>query len=114
MAPSPPAPATRTVVTAERQIAPYSDLLLHDMGTGLSDHRPDYQATGSQWRTPPLWGIGPVPLINEHNQFLHDGRARNLQEAILWDAGEARASRQRYATATPDTRRAVLAFPGSL
>jgi len=110
----PTGPATRTIVTAERQIAPYSDLLLHDMGAGLSDHRPDYQATGSQWRTPPLWGIGLVPLINEHNQFLHDGRARNLQEAILWHGGEARVARQRYATAAADTRKAVLAFLGSL
>jgi CxxC motif-containing protein (DUF1111 family) len=105
---------TRILLTGERQIAPYSDLLLHDMGEGLSDHRPEYQATGSQWRTPPLWGIGLVPLINEHNQFLHDGRARNLQEAILWHGGEARAARQRYATAAPDTRRAVIAFLESL
>jgi len=107
-------PGTRILLTAERQIAPYSDLLLHDMGAGLSDHRPEYLATGNQWRTPPLWGIGLVPLINGHTQYLHDGRARNLQEAILWHGGEARAARLRYATAAQDTRRALLAFLESL
>jgi CxxC motif-containing protein (DUF1111 family) len=107
-------PGTRILLTAERQIAPYSDLLLHDMGEGLSDHRPDYQASGSQWRTSPLWGIGLVPLVNEHNQFLHDGRARNLQEAILWHGGEGRISRQRYANAPQEKRQALLAFLQSL
>jgi CxxC motif-containing protein (DUF1111 family) len=110
----PTGPGTRALLTGERQIAPYSDLLLHDMGAGLSDRQADYQATGSQWRTPPLWGIGLVPLINGHTQYLHDGRARNLQEAILWHGGEARVARQRYATAAPETRRALLAFLESL
>ena len=105
---------TRILITAEKGIAPYSDLLLHDMGPGLSDHRPEYQASGSEWRTPPLWGIGLVPLINEHNQYLHDGRARNLQEAVLWHGGEARPARQRYARATPEKRQALLAFLQSL
>lgn len=106
--------ATRNLLTAGRNIAPYSDLLLHDMGPGLSDHRPDYRADGSQWRTPPLWGIGLVPLINEHNQYLHDGRARNLQEAILWHGGEARIARQRYAGGPREKRQALLAFLQSL
>lgn len=105
---------TRILITAERSIAPYSDLLLHDMGSGLSDHRPDYQASGSEWRTAPLWGIGLVPLVNKHNQYLHDGRARNLQEAILWHGGEARPARQRYARATQEKRQALLAFLQSL
>jgi CxxC motif-containing protein (DUF1111 family) len=104
----------RFPLTANRQIAPYTDLLVHDMGKGLADGRPDYQANGSQWRTPPLWGIGLVPLINEHSQYLHDGRARNLQEAILWHDGEARASRQRYVSAPAASRRALLVFLESL
>jgi len=107
-------PSQRFPLTANRQIAPYTDLLVHDMGKGLADNRPDYQANGRQWRTPPLWGIGLVPLINEHSQYLHDGRARNLQEAVLWHDGEARASRQRYATAPPASRQALLAFLESL
>ena len=107
-------PSERFPLTANRQIAPYTDLLLHDMGKGLADGRPDYQATGRQWRTPPLWGIGLVPLINEHSQYLHDGRARNLQEAILWHGGEARAARQRYARASQEERKAMLAFLQSL
>ena len=65
-------------------IHPYTDLLLHDMGAPLADGRPDFEATGSEWRTPPLWGIGLVETVNRHTYFLHDGRARNLAEAILW------------------------------
>lgn len=107
-------PGTNMLITANRSIAPYTDLLLHDMGAGLSDHRPDYKAGGNDWRTPPLWGIGLVPLINEHNQYLHDGRARNLQEAVLWHGGEARPSRQRYAQAPKEKRQALLAFLQSL
>lgn len=107
-------PSEHFPLTANRQIAPYTDLLVHDMGQGLADGRADYQATGRQWRTPPLWGIGLVPLINEHSQYLHDGRARNLQEAVLWHDGEARVSRQRYAKANKETRAALLAFLQSL
>jgi len=84
------------------------------MGRGLADGRPDYQANGRQWRTPPLWGIGLVPLINEHSQYLHDGRARNLQEAILWHDGEARTARRRYAATPKEQREALLAFLQSL
>lgn len=107
-------PNPRFPLTAGQRIAPYSDLLLHDMGRGLADGRPDYEASGRQWRTPPLWGIGLVPLINEHSQYLHDGRARNLQEAILWHGGEATPSRQRYARANASQRGAILAFLQSL
>jgi CxxC motif-containing protein (DUF1111 family) len=107
-------PNPRFPLTANRQIAPYTDLLIHDLGKGLADGRPDFQANGREWRTPPLWGIGLVPLVNEHSQYLHDGRARNLQEAILWHGGEARAARQRYITAASEVRRALLAFLESL
>jgi|JI6StandDraft_1071083.scaffolds.fasta_scaffold18260_3 CxxC motif-containing protein (DUF1111 family) len=107
-------PSPRFSLTAQQRIAPYSDLLLHDMGRGLADGRPDYRASGRQWRTPPLWGIGLVPLINEHSQYLHDGRARNLQEAILWHGGEASAARRRYTASSEPERRALLAFLHSL
>lgn len=103
-------PSPAFPLTASRRIAPYSDLLLHDMGPGLADGRPDYRAGGRDWRTPPLWGIGLVPLINEHSQYLHDGRARNLQEAIVWHGGEASRARQRYVAAAPAERAALLAF----
>ena len=75
-------------------IYPYTDMLLHDMGEGLADDRPEGEASGNEWRTAPLWGIGLTGTVNGHTLFLHDGRARNLTEAILWHGGEA-ASRAR-------------------
>jgi len=95
-------------------IAPYSDLLLHDMGAGLADGRPDFKASGSQWRTPPLWGIGLVPVVNGHSQYLHDGRARNLEEAVVWHGGEASRARDRYTKLPVDQRRDLLVFLESL
>ena len=83
---------------------PYTDLLLHDMGPGLADGRPDFLATGSEWRTPPLWGIGLVETVNGHTTFLHDGRARNLEEAVLWHGGEAPSPRP---ASPPSTQRTV-------
>lgn len=99
---------------SQRRIAPYTDLLLHDMGPGLADRRPDFAASGSEWRTPPLWGIGLVASINEKTHFLHDGRARNFQEAILWHDGEARVAKQRYTRLSKADRTALLTFLGSL
>ncbi len=81
---------------SEQRIFPYTDLLLHDMGEGLADGRADFEADGREWRTPPLWGIGLIENVNHHTNFLHDGRARNLEEAILWHGGEAQASRDGY------------------
>ena len=95
-------------------IWPYTDLLLHDMGEGLADGRPEGEAGGREWRTPPLWGIGLTETVNGHTLFLHDGRARNLLEAILWHGGEAEASRQRVAAMTREERAALLAFLNSL
>lgn len=95
-------------------IAPYTDLLLHDMGPGLADGRPDFRAGARHWRTPPLWGIGLVPTVNEHSHFLHDGRARNLREAVLWHGGEAAASRRRFEALDAADQAALLAFLGSL
>ena len=76
-------------------IWPYTDLLMHDMGEGLADGRPLGDASGSEWRTAPLWGIGLTETVSGHTFFLHDGRARNLLEAILWHGGEAEAAKER-------------------
>jgi CxxC motif-containing protein (DUF1111 family) len=95
-------------------IWPYTDLLLHDMGDGLADNRPEGLATGREWRTPPLWGIGLTETVSGHTFFLHDGRARNLTEAILWHGGEAQKSRDGFRELPAAERRAVLAFLNSL
>ena len=95
-------------------IWPYTDLLLHDMGEGLADNRPEGEAGGREWRTPPLWGIGLTKTVNGHTLFLHDGRARNLLEAILWHGGEAEAAKQRVVAMTRAEREALLAFLNSL
>ncbi len=99
---------------AGQLIWPYTDLLLHDMGEGLADHRPEGQANGREWRTAPLWGIGLTATVNGHTLFLHDGRARDLTEAILWHGGEALAARERFRLMDPEDRAAVLAFLNSL
>jgi CxxC motif-containing protein (DUF1111 family) len=95
-------------------IWPYTDLLLHDMGEGLADNRPEGRATGSEWKTPPLWGIGLTGQVSGHNEFMHDGRARSLLEAILWHGGEAQSQRDTVAAMQPEDRDALLAFLGSL
>ncbi len=95
-------------------IWPYSDLLLHDMGDGLADGQQVGDATGSEWRTPPLWGIGLTEIVNGHTFFLHDGRARNLTEAILWHGGEAKAARNRFAELDAADRDALIRFLESL
>jgi CxxC motif-containing protein (DUF1111 family) len=95
-------------------IQPYTDLLLHDMGEGLADNRPDFAATGSEWRTPPLWGIGLFETVNGHTNYLHDGRARNLLEAILWHGGEAQASTDFVLSLSAADTDALLAFLMSL
>ncbi|QLF92323.1 c-type cytochrome [Pseudomonas sp. ABC1] len=99
---------------ANQVIRPYTDLLLHDMGEGLADNRPEFMASGREWRTPPLWGIGLTQRVSGHTRFLHDGRARNLLEAILWHAGEAERARQTVLTFDQDQRQALLAFLESL
>ncbi|MEM9235247.1 MAG: di-heme oxidoredictase family protein [Verrucomicrobiota bacterium] len=95
-------------------IRPYTDLLLHDMGEELADGRPDYRANGREWRTPPLWGIGLQERVNGHTTFLHDGRARNLAEAILWHGGEAEGSREAFHKASKAERDDLIAFLKSL
>jgi CxxC motif-containing protein (DUF1111 family) len=95
-------------------IWPYTDMLLHDMGDGLADNRPDGNADGREWRTPPLWGIGLTETVNGHTYFLHDGRARNLLEAILWHGGEAAAARDRVTALPKQEREHLLRFLNSL
>lgn len=95
-------------------IWPYSDMLLHDMGEGLADGRPVGDASGSEWRTAPLWGIGLTETVNGHTFFLHDGRARNLIEAILWHGGEAQAARDAVVDMAPEDRAALIRFLESL
>ena len=99
---------------SEQTIFPYTDLLLHDMGEALADGRPDFDATGSEWRTPPLWGIGLFQTVNGHTYYLHDGRARNLLEAILWHGGEAVAARDRFTDLSAAQRDAVVRFLDAL
>ena len=91
-------------------IHPYTDLLLHDMGPGLADEREDFDASGREWRTPPLWGIGLVDDINGHRFLLHDGRARTLAEAILWHGGEGEAAKEAFRLASAEERAQLLAF----
>jgi len=95
-------------------IWPYTDLLLHDMGEGLADGSPVGDASGREWRTPPLWGIGLTKTVSGHTYFLHDGRARTLLEAILWHGGEAKASRDAVVEMSPEARAALLKFLESL
>jgi CxxC motif-containing protein (DUF1111 family) len=112
-----------TLVTGDHPTVPelsghvihaYTDLLLHDLGPELADGRPDGVATGSEWRTPPLWGIGLVPTVSGHSLYLHDGRARGFAEAILWHGGEALASREAFRSLSAVNRQALLRFLGDL
>ena len=95
-------------------IWPYSDFLLHDLGEDMADGQQVGQAGGREWRTPPLWGIGLTETVNGHTNFLHDGRARNLEEAILWHGGEAETARDNFAAMTREQRRALIRFLESL
>ena len=99
---------------SNQTIYPYTDLLLHDMGPELADGRPDFEANGQEWRTPPLWGIGLVETVSGHTMFLHDGRARNLTEAILWHGGEGSRSRDAFKALTKEEREALIRFLNSL
>jgi len=98
---------------SEQTIRPYTDMLLHDMGFDMGDDRPDFAATGNEWRTPPLWGLGLVPAEGDRG-LLHDGRARTLEEAIVWHGGEGSRSRNAFMAAELDDRNALLAFLESL
>ncbi|HCW88706.1 MAG TPA: thiol oxidoreductase [Marinobacter sp.] len=99
---------------SHQTIWPYTDLLLHDMGPALADGRPEFLASGNEWRTPPLWGIGLAQVVNPQSGFLHDGRARTLEEAILWHGGEADAAADRYRQMHGGERQALIDFLQSL
>ncbi|MGO8869156.1 MAG: di-heme oxidoredictase family protein [Alphaproteobacteria bacterium] len=95
---------------AHQLIHPYTDLLVHDMGAGLADKRPEYEASGSSWRTAPLWGLGLTKSVSDHEFLLHDGRARGPAEAILWHGGEAAAAREAFRRMSREERAALIAF----
>jgi CxxC motif-containing protein (DUF1111 family) len=95
-------------------IWPYTDLLLHGMGSGLADGRPDFAANGQQWKTPPLWGIGLIRDVNGHQRLLHDGRANGVLQAVLWHGGEAQASRDAVLKFSATDRAALVKFVESL
>ncbi len=99
---------------SNQTIYPYTDMLLHDMGEELADNRSEYKATGSEWKTRPLWGIGLTNVTSGHTSFLHDGRARNITEAILWHGGEAENSRNSFIDLSTQEREALLAFVNAL
>jgi len=95
-------------------IHPYTDMLVHDMGPGLADNRPDYRANGQEWRTAPLWGLGLYTTVNNPGYFLHDGRARTITEAIMWHGGEAQNSVNYFSNLSSADRAAMLKFLQSL
>lgn len=99
---------------SKQVIFPYTDLLLHDMGEGLADNRPDFEASGTEWRTPPLWGIGLTHAVNNHTRFLHDGRARSIEEAILWHGGEAETAQSKFRGLKPLQRKQLIKFLESI
>ena len=99
---------------AYQTIHPYTDLLVHDMGAGLADGRPDFQAGPRDWRTAPLWGLGLSEEVNGNGFLLHDGRARSVVEAILWHGGEAQRSRDAFTKLSREERDALVAFVRSL
>ena len=99
---------------ANQKIWPYSDFLLHDLGEALSDNRPDFDANGQEWRTPPLWGIGVQSKVNGSHALLHDGRANTIEEAILWHGGEAQKSKQSFMHLDKDQRDLLILFVNSI
>jgi len=101
-------------ILSNQRIHPYTDLLVHDMGPGLADGRPDYLANGNEWRTAPLWGRGMLEKANGIPYFLHDGRARSFEEAILWHDGEAKKSKQQFMQLNAADRANVIKFLQSL
>ncbi|HEY2082837.1 MAG TPA: di-heme oxidoredictase family protein, partial [Verrucomicrobiae bacterium] len=95
-------------------IHPYTDLLLHDMGPGLADNMGEGNASGAEWRTAPLWSIGLTAGVAGGEAYLHDGRARSLEEAILWHDGDAAAAKEAFRTMSASDRADLIAFLKSL
>ena len=109
-----PFPALASPRLEGQRIWPYTDLLLHDMGPGLADGRPDFAANGRQWKTPPLWGVGLIRDVNGHQRLLHDGRADGVLEAVLWHGGEAEGARRQVLKMSRAEREALVRFVESL
>jgi len=109
-----PFPSLSSPALKGQRIWPYTDLLLHDMGAALADGRPDFQANGRQWKTPPLWGIGLIKEVNGHTRLLHDGRANGVLEAVLWHGGEAEAAKKQLLQMKRAERTALVRFVESL
>lgn len=106
--------STRLPHLSKQIIFPYSDFLLHDMGPALADGRPDFNAMGAEWRTAPLWGVGLSNRVNGANNFLHDGRARTIEEAVLWHGGEAIQIKNKFMHLPKKKRLQLLGFVESL
>lgn len=104
----------RFAYLSNQRIHPYTDLLLHNMGDGLADNRPDFKADGKEWRTAPLWGVGLFEKTNGTPYYLHDGRARTLEEAILWHGGEAQNARNKFMALSKGDRDNLIRFLKSL
>ncbi len=104
-----------SIATLRKQVIyPFTDLLLHDMGEGLADHRQDFNANGYEWRTRPLWGIGKTKIVNPEAGFLHDGRANTIEEAIMWHGGEADAAKAYFKQLSKENRQLLIDFINSL
>lgn len=105
-------------ILKNQKIYPYTDLLLHDMGDDLADDKEELNnedlATTREWRTPPLWGNGLIETVNGHTRYLHDGRARSLEEAILWHGGEALRSKEAFMNLSGTEREDLILFLKSL
>jgi CxxC motif-containing protein (DUF1111 family) len=99
---------------SNRVIKPYSDFLLHNMGPELDDGLQEGKVESREWKTPPLWGIGLVKIVNKHTRFLHDGRARSIEEAILWHGGEGLRSKEKFLSLSAKERTNLLKFLSSL
>jgi len=99
---------------SNQDIAPFTDLMVHDMGDGLADNRQDFEANGREWKTRPLWGIGLTKVINPRAGFLHDGRAATIEEAILWHDGEAKYSKNKFVNLSQADRTRLIQFINSL
>lgn len=97
-----------------QKIYPFTDMLLHDMGDDLGDGRRDFDATGNEWKTRPLWGLGATQIINPGAGFLHDGRAKTVEEAILWHGGEAKEIKEKFMHLNQTKREQVIKFLNSL
>lgn len=106
--------AHELAAVAHQTIHPFTDVLLHDMGEGLADGRPDFEGSGREWRTAPLWGLGLLHTVNGHELLLHDGRARGIAEAILWHGGEADRAAKKFRGLSKRERDTLIEFLRSL